>query len=136
MRQRCPSSSFFKRAFLLGYKLIFEGYSINWKGPVSNVVESSDDIVWGGIFKINEDDLAALDCYEGYPKSYNRRQVALEDDEGKEFRAILYYRVSRGSGEPSRDYLNKIIEGARDCGLPEEYIIKLSELLDSGEGLR
>ena len=118
MRQRCPSSKFLKHGFLFGYKLVFDGHSINWKDPVSNVVESPDEIVWGGIFKINKDNLAALDCYEGYHKSYDRREATIEDDEGNRLKAFLYCRVSRDHGRPSRDYLNKIIEGARDCGLP------------------
>jgi gamma-glutamylcyclotransferase (GGCT)/AIG2-like uncharacterized protein YtfP len=125
MRQRCPSSKFLKRAYLRKHKLVFDGYSTNWKGAVANVVEWPNETVCGGVFEINEDNLAALDCYEGYPERYNRRQVTLKDDEGKKFKGFLYCRPLRELGRPSRDYLNKIIGGAKDCGLPEEYIDKI-----------
>lgn len=32
------------------------------------------------------------------------------------------------AGQPSSDYMNIIIEGAIQCGLPEEYIQKLRKL--------
>ena len=136
MHQRCPSSNFLKRAFLFGYKLVFDGYSSNWKGPVANVIKSPNEMVWGGIFEINGDNLAALDCHEGYPESYNRRHVTVKDDEGNEIKAVLYYRALRDLGKPSRDYLDIIIRGARDFGLPEEYINKLSELSDLDRNLQ
>ena len=125
MHQRCPSSKFLKRAYLRKHNLVFDGYSADWNGAVANIVESPNETAWGGVFEINEDNLAALDCYEGYPKKYNRRRVTLKEDEGKEFKAFLYYRPLKELGSPSNDYLNKIIEGARDCGLPNEYKNKI-----------
>lgn len=125
MQQRCPSSKFIKHAILCGYRFVFDGYSRKWNGSVANVIESPDEVVWGGIFEINKDNLAALDCYEGYPESYDRKLATVRDGEGNEIEAILYCRAPKKIGRPASDYLNIIIEGANDCGLPEEYIDNL-----------
>lgn len=73
MRQRCPSSKYIKRVCLKDYKFVYDGYSSKRGGAVANVVKLRDNVVWGGLFEINKDNLAALDCYEGYPDSYDRK---------------------------------------------------------------
>ena len=77
MKSRCPSSRFISRAYLVDYKFFYDGYSKNRKEAVANIVGSSGDIVWGGLFQINQDDLLALDLYEGYPIYYQRKNIAI-----------------------------------------------------------
>lgn len=128
MKQRCPASKFIKRAFLENHKLVFDGYSNTKNAAVANIVMSSGELVWSGVFQISEKDLTSLDFYEGYPTCYDRREVVVCDDRGEQIRAIIYYRWLRELGQPSSDYMNIIIEGAIQCGLPEEYIQKLRKL--------
>ena len=124
MRNRCPSSRFIKRAFLEGYKFVYDGYSKTRKGAVANVIETkgTDDVVWGGLFEINEDNLSALDCYERYPDSYDRKEVNVKDDESNYYIAIVYFRTGEPKSRPSDGYRTIVIQGAKDCNLPEEYI--------------
>lgn len=124
MKKRCPNSRFIKRAFLERYKFVYDGYSSTRNGAVANVIETGrkDDIVWGGLFEINEDNLSALDCYEGYPKSYDRKNTEVKDDDGKCYDAIIYFRTGKSEGKASQEYRNIVIQGAKDCGLPIEYI--------------
>ena len=128
MKQRCPSSKFIKRASKKGYKFVYDGYSTKWKAAVANIVKSKGNIVWGGLFKINKDNLAALDCYEGYPKTYNRKIMRVKDTKGNVSEAIAYLRIGENLGRPRQDYRKIIIQGAKDCGLPAKYrkIIKSS----------
>lgn len=81
MRKRCPSSIFIKRVFLKGYKFAYNGYSSTWQCSVANIVKTSEEnnVVWGGLFEINNDNLSALDCYEGYPYSYGRKEIEVKD---------------------------------------------------------
>ena len=97
-------------------------YPIGEKGAVANIVKITDCKVCGGLFEINEDNLSALDCYEGYPKSYNRDKLEIKDDNDKLYIAFVYFRAGKNLGEPHEDYRKIIILGARDCGLPKEYI--------------
>lgn len=122
IKQRCPSSKFIKRASKKGYKFVYDGYSMKWKAAVANIVESTGSVVWGGLFEINDDNLAALDCYENYPKSYDKKTIIVRDDEGKNHGAIAYFRVGQKVGVPHEKYREIVIQGASDCGLPEDYI--------------
>jgi gamma-glutamylcyclotransferase (GGCT)/AIG2-like uncharacterized protein YtfP len=122
MKDRCPSSKFLKRAFIIRYKFVYDGYSQSRKGTVANIIDSENDIVWGGLFEINDDNLAALNCYEGYPKSYNRKEFQVKDDEKNIHIAIAYYRKNKKTGEPSSEYRQIVIQGAQDFNLPEDYI--------------
>jgi len=122
MKQRCPSSKFIKRVYLESHKFVYDGYSSTRKGAVANVIEQKDGVVLGVLFEINEDNLAALDCYEGYPSSYNRKFVIVKDEEENNIEVVVYYRIGESIGKPSHEYRQIVIDGARDCNLPEEYI--------------
>ena len=81
MRKRCSSGfKFLCRVKLKDYKFVYDGYSENRKGAVANIIKSNNDIVWGGLFEVNKDCIEKLDFYEGYPNSYNRIIVKVEDD--------------------------------------------------------
>lgn len=124
MRKRCPSSIFIKKGFLKGYKFVYDGYSSTWQCSVANIVKTSEenDVVWGGLFEINNDNLSALDCCEGYPYSYDRKEIEVKDEEGNIYNAITYFREKKTKGELSKDYRDVVIQGAKDCNLPKEYI--------------
>jgi len=66
--------------------------------------------------------LKKLDRYEGYPNVYQRKIVMVKDDDGNEYEAWVYYREGEKEGIPSREYRKTIFEGAKECGLPEDYI--------------
>jgi len=125
MRKRCPSSTFISEAYIEGYKFVYDGYSKNWHGPVANIIISNKDILWGGLFEINRDNLAALDCYEGYPKTYNRKMINVTDINGKIVNALIYIRSKpEDIGQPSEKYRNIVVKGASDCGIVDDYIKK------------
>ncbi|MEJ5173377.1 MAG: gamma-glutamylcyclotransferase family protein [Hydrogenothermaceae bacterium] len=124
MERRCPSAKFSKRAYLQGYRFVYDGYSAVRNGPVANIVEDKDSIVWGVLFEIDEDCRNRLDSYEGYPDCYDRKVIKVKDDEGMEYEALVYLRKPRPEGEPSKVYRNIVLEGARECGLPEDYIME------------
>ena len=122
MKKRCPSGKFITRALLSGYKYVYDGYSSSGKGAVSNIIKSANDAVWGGLFEINEDNLAALDCYEGHPISYQRQEIEINDEANKIYKAWVYLRTGKKKGEPSEKYRSVVFEGAKNCNLPEDYI--------------
>jgi gamma-glutamylcyclotransferase (GGCT)/AIG2-like uncharacterized protein YtfP len=122
MKTRCPSSRFITKVFLEGYTFVYDGYSTIHKGAVANVIPSIGEIVWGGLFEINEDSLSALDFYEGYPTTYQRKELEVKDGKGQKYCAMVYLRDKQEIGEPSEEYRNLIIRGAKDCGLLEKYI--------------
>lgn len=122
MKERCPTAWFLRRAYLKNYKFVYDGWSTSRKSSVANIVLPDGNQVWGGLFEINEDNLSALDCYEGYPKSYNRAELDVKDDKGTTYKAIVYFRTGKDLRKPSEEYRKIILQGAQDCGLPKEYI--------------
>lgn len=129
MNERCPGNSFIGNANLPNHKLIFDGESKSRGGAVANIVESVGDMVSGGLFEISEANLAALDCYEGFPKFYDKREkVDVMTGKDKDFNAITYYATGRKSGLPTKGYMDIILRGAEDCGLSKEYIDQLKKI--------
>lgn len=131
MEERCgKNAKFLKRAFLKGFKFVYDGYSVTRKGAVANIIETGNesDIVWGGLFEIDKECNDKLDRFEGYPKAYNRKVVPVHDDEGNTYCAIVYYRTGEKEAKPSESYKEVVIKGAIDCGIPEDYIVKFLDI--------
>lgn len=122
MESRCPDSIFLCRAYLTGYKFVYDGYSSYRKGSVANVIIKDGSIVWGGLYEISEKDLDSLDKCEGYPNTYNRMKLIVKVDKGKSYTVHVYLREAKRVGLPTGDYKEIIIEGAKDCRLPKDYI--------------
>ncbi|MHB1493331.1 MAG: gamma-glutamylcyclotransferase family protein [Thermoplasmataceae archaeon] len=122
MRTRCPNSKFIGKACLKDFEFVFDGHSYNRGGAVANVIQKRECKVEGGLFDITESDLKALDQYEGYPSTYDREELEVSDEKGTSSPALIYKRTGKKIGKPSDDYLKTIIDGARNCGLSEQYI--------------
>jgi gamma-glutamylcyclotransferase len=124
MKERSPGARFLKNAVLEGYRFVYDGYSEARQGATANIVNSDIDRVRGALFEITEKDRLDLDAYEGYPKAYDRKDVEVRDDQGKTYKAMTYFRTGRALGKPHPDYEKVVLEGAKDCRLPEEYVDK------------
>ena len=123
MHKRCPGSKFISKANLKGYEFVYDGYSETRKHAVGNIVKSPGCVVWGGLFEITEECIKRLDECEGYlKKKYDRMRIGVEDDTGQIHDAIVYFRIGKKIGKPSDEYRKIVIEGARNCGIDEDYI--------------
>jgi len=115
MIERCPDSKPMFVATLPNYKLVFVGWSRQWRGGVATIKPFRGEKVLGGIYEVSERDLRRLDSYEGYPGTYNRLNVKIFDEDGNPVEAVTY--VKSGQLEetpPSREYLAIIQQGYRD----------------------
>lgn len=126
MKKRCPGSKFLGPVKLANYKFIFDGYSKTRNGAVANIIESPGNFVWGGLFEISDANLAALDCYEGYiSKIYDQKQIRVllnGNESGGVDDVVVYLRVGEKPDKPSQEYKDVVLQGAKDCVLPVEYI--------------
>lgn len=75
MISRCPNAQLVGRAWI-------EGYAFRWR-TVADIEISADDYVLGVLWQIDDDDLASLDRYEGYPKKYFRQRVVINHGDDK-----------------------------------------------------
>jgi len=124
MKERCPGGRFLGPAVLGGHRFVYDGYSVDRQGATADIVPSNADAVRGGLFAITERDKLALDALEGYPKAYDRREFEVSDAEGNARLAMAYFRTGRALGKPHPDYEKLVLEGAKDCRLPEDYVDK------------
>lgn len=113
-------------AWLPDYRLVF-----NMRGEDGQVyanLERPGDGVFGVLYRCGPDTLDKLDAYEG---GYERRQMLVTDQDGVKLSVIAYIakadRVVNGR-KPSAEYVEKILRGATQHGLPEDYVRHIERL--------
>tara|TARA_B100000945_G_C20404497_1_gene609248 strand:+ start:738 stop:1163 length:426 start_codon:yes stop_codon:yes gene_type:complete len=117
MRKRCSDSKYIGCYRLKGYKLVFRNFYFG--GGVADVQKKKNSHVLGAIYKISKKDEKKLDVYEDYPKTYVKKYFTLF---GK--KVMFYYMPKKTKCvPPSKRYINIIIQGYKDCGYRNTYII-------------
>lgn len=118
MRQRCPDAKAKLQAVLPNYRLIFTGWSREWKGATASIKPVRGERVMGGVYEISEKCLQRLDRFEDYPATYDRISVLVLDDSGRATKAVTYIKKRQSDeGKPSPEYLAVIRQGYRDWGI-------------------
>jgi len=118
MLERCPDSKPMFVATLHNYKLIFVGWSRQWRGGVASIKPFRGDRVLGVVYEVSERDLRRLDSYEGYPGNYNRLKVTVFNEDGDPIESITYIKSGQlEETQPSTEYLAIIQQGYKDWGL-------------------
>ncbi len=118
MAQCCPGSRPRFSAELPNYKLIFSGWSRQWRGGSAGIKASRGDKILGGLYQIAEADLARLDREEGCPGEYRRINVIVFRDTGEAVEALTYiHNRQTEETKPSAEYLKIIQQGYRQWGL-------------------
>ena len=112
MQERCPDSKPMFVATLPNYKLVFTGWSRQWRGGKASIKSFRGERVPGAIYEVTEVCLRRLDKYEA---SYNRFKVTVFNEDGEPIEAITY--IKSGQLEetpPSKEYVAVIQQGYRD----------------------
>jgi len=118
MLERCPDSKPKFIATLPNYKLVFVGWSRQWRGGVASIKPFRGEKVPGAIYEISDRDLRRLDSYQGYPGDYNRLNVTVFDEKGEPIAAITYIKARQSEETPpSQEYLSIMQQSYRDWGL-------------------
>jgi gamma-glutamylcyclotransferase (GGCT)/AIG2-like uncharacterized protein YtfP len=115
MMERCPDSKPVFTATLPNYKLVFAGWSRQWRGGVASIKSFRGDRVRGAIYEVSEQCLRQLDRYES---SYNRFNVTVLGEDSEPIEAITYIKAGQlEETSPSKEYLAVIQQGLRDWRL-------------------
>lgn len=126
MSRRCPSAQLVGRSRLDRYELGFTRRSSTWGGGVADLVPCPAAHVWGALYKLSTQDLDALDAYEGVPTAYKRQRVSVVAADGTLWQPWAYVVVKKAPYvAPAAAYMRAVIDGAREVGLPAEYIALL-----------
>ena len=115
MKDRCPDSKPLFTAVLPNYKLVFVGWSRQWRGGVASIKSFRGERVRGAIYEVTEACLQRLDRYES---GYNRLKVTVVGEDDEPIEAVIYVKTGRlEDATPSKEYLAIIQQGLRDWRL-------------------
>ena len=118
MLERCPESKPEFVATLHNYKLVFVGWSRQWRGGVISIKPFRGGRVLGAVYEVSDSDLKRLDKYEGYPNDSNRLNVTVLDEDGDAIDAVTYIKARQSEEtQPSKEYLALLQQGYRDWGI-------------------
>ena len=116
MKRRCKNSRFISRHILKNYQLVFRS-----KYGAADVQRKKGSSVLGAIYDISKADEKKLDVYEEFPKHYIKKYFKIWGE-----KTMFYYMPSKTKQtEPSRRYLNLIIQGYEDCGYKNSHALVL-----------
>ncbi|UCB42501.1 MAG: gamma-glutamylcyclotransferase [Dehalococcoidales bacterium] len=115
MTERCPDSKPLFRAVLPNYKLIFTGWSRQWRGGYASIKPFQGEKVVGSVYDVSEQCLQRLDRYENAPAVYSRLNVLVIPEDGEAVKAVTYAKREQSEEtSPSREYLATIQQGYKD----------------------
>ncbi len=107
---------------LENYELLFNKKA-RGGAATANVHPAPGKTVHGVLYKIPESAFRSLDRYEGVPQHYRRIEVQVTGANGRKTPAQAYIATKVEKGlRPAGHYLQGILEGAQEHGLPAEYI--------------
>tara|TARA_Y100001958_G_scaffold119125_1_gene86203 strand:- start:1468 stop:1851 length:384 start_codon:yes stop_codon:yes gene_type:complete len=117
MKKRCKDSRYLGCFSLKNYKLVFRNFY--YGGGVADIQKKKGGSVLGAIYKITKVDEKKLDVYEDYPNTYIKKYFKLY---GKK---VMFYFMPKKTKTtiPSKRYLNIIIQGYKDCGYKNSFIV-------------
>ena len=117
MKKRCKDSKYVGCFTLKNYKLVFRNRY--YGGGVADVERKKNSNVLGAIYNISKNDEKILDVYEDFPIMYIKKYFKIF---GK--KVMFYYMPKKTKpNSPAKIYLNKIIQGYKDCGYRNSYIV-------------
>tara|TARA_B100000029_G_scaffold372986_1_gene367170 strand:- start:10889 stop:11314 length:426 start_codon:yes stop_codon:yes gene_type:complete len=117
MKRRCKNSKYVGCFTLKNYKLVFRNEY--YGGGVADVEKKKNSYVLGAIYDISKKDEKILDIYEDFPIMYVKKYFKI-------FRKkVMFYYMPKKTklNPPAKIYLNKIIQGYKDCGYKNSYIV-------------
>lgn len=118
LRGRCRGASRPRPAVLGGHVWL-----INERG-VATIEPAAGHEVHGVVWDLTDADLAALDLAEGVPDRY-RRDVCVVSDADGPIAAVVYIDPRTEPGPPREGYLEIVLAGAIEHGLPEHWVDQL-----------
>ncbi len=124
MAERCPGAVCLGIARLPDRRLAFDAWSDRRGGLVADAPPAPGSEVWGVLWEVTEAHAEALDRYEGVARGqYRRENVRAEAAGGETVDAFAYVICEPGADGPTTDaYRDLLLEGAREHGLPPEWI--------------
>ena len=126
LKSRCPSAVKIDVCRTKEYTLKFHKVSTDGSGKGDMACHHEADELYGVAFSIDKSEEPDLDRAEGYGYGYDKKEIDVEGLTKGPLRVWTYYATKIDSElKPYDWYKRQTIEGARENGLPEDYIKKI-----------
>lgn len=130
LRGRTPSACALGIGRLTHHALCWHKIGRDGSGKCDAAPADADDVVWGVLFAVPWSEKPALDAAEGLGTGYFEKEVRVVTGDG-ECRALTYQanpeRTDPGL-RPREWYKDYVVSGAREHGLPADYIRQLERI--------
>jgi gamma-glutamylcyclotransferase (GGCT)/AIG2-like uncharacterized protein YtfP len=132
LQQVAPGAEFRFIAHLPETKLVFPLANGKWDGSLPSVIPEAGNTVWGAVFEVSDEHLAAineLEAGEGREPTYEFKAV---DREGKRHGVVTHAHAAgvNNRRDPSREYMSLVVSGGRHWGLPTGWVAGLEEYVE------
>src|ERR1700730_148626 len=105
LKQRVPSANAIRSAKLPGHLFRFHKRSVDNSAKADAFeIGSAQDVVWGVVFEIEEQEKLALDRAEGLGNGYREKSSTVLDEKGVAYRVALYVADARSIDSTLRPY--------------------------------
>jgi cation transport regulator ChaC len=123
MHKHAPEAVVFGVARLDGYRFIItaDGYA--------SVAPYPRACVHGLLWRLTARDRVTLDRWENTAAGLYRAQILPVIADGQRRRALVYVARPLRGGVPRPGYMEIVLQAARECGLPADYVASLQRWL-------
>lgn len=129
LHERVRSAKPLSVGTLRHHKLAFHKVSTKDGSGKCDIVASAGDDVMGVLFEIDSFEKPRLDRFEGLGYGYDEKEVQILTDDGQSVYAFTYYATTIDSAlKPFTWYIRHMFEGAKEAGLPQDYVAKLEKV--------
>jgi gamma-glutamylcyclotransferase (GGCT)/AIG2-like uncharacterized protein YtfP len=128
--QIAPEARFLGPAVLADFRLALTRRSIRWGSGVADIVAAPGERVWGAVYELPAEALDEIDRKEGAGFAYRRRKVDVVLH-GERRRAEAYEVIHKDPdvSPATPEYASLVLRGARERGLPDEWLATLESVL-------
>jgi len=136
LRKRMPSCKPLGIATLPGHAPRFHKRSMDKSGKCNAFASGNDNSVIGVLFSFDPAERAKLDEVEGVGSGYEHAMVTVINDKGRRRKVLIYLATPDyidDSLKPYGWYKDFVLAGARQHGLPPEYIAKYIQSVEAIE---
>jgi cation transport regulator ChaC len=128
MVSRCPSAIRIATGVLLDSRLVFNRRGSYRPGGVASIQPACDERVYGVVWKISTDEFQRLDETED-KDAYRREEMTVHSLNGETYRCQVYRAIPKGTVSPDPEYLEELVQCAKESALPSHYISSLERLI-------
>jgi gamma-glutamylcyclotransferase (GGCT)/AIG2-like uncharacterized protein YtfP len=124
MQMRIGETSIARIGTLAGYQLAFRKFTDS-NNTYATIIPNPGTVVHGVAYLCDEIAIQKLDRFEGVAEGcYRREMIDIMAETGESIRCYVYVGAATldGDSRPSIEYLNWILTGAQEHGLPLDYI--------------